>query len=139
MTPSNKITFIAPGIAVTGFMTPAKLRIVRTMGFASIINPLPQSGSVFEGMTEENLAHKARSFGMEYHKLTDQLPVSTLRDALNDVPKPAIIFSRTGRSALMLWALAMQDVIRTDEIAAAAARIGLTEIANPPSRVAQAA
>ena len=72
MTDMDKITFLVPEVAVTGFMTPKCLRIVKTMGFASVVNMMPPARSVMEDIPEKTLAHKVRSVRLEYRRLAIQ-------------------------------------------------------------------
>jgi len=131
MTDIDKVTILTPKIAVTGFMTPKCLRIIKTMGFASVINMMPQAPSVLEDIPEKNLANRVRSFGLEYRKLSvnsvfdiDADLIERFQDTVEEIPKPAVIFSRTGRRAVTLWALAMQNSLTCDELAAKARRAG---------------
>ena len=131
MTNIDKVTFLTPKIAVKGFMTPRGLRIVKAMGFASVINLMPQAASALEDIPEKDLANRVRAYGLEYRKLSvnsvfeiDEDLIERFKDTVEEVPQPTVIFSRTGRRAVTLWALAMQNAMNWDELTTKASRAG---------------
>lgn len=133
----DKVTFLTPSVAVTGFMTPKCLRIIKTLGFSSVINMMPTATSVMEDIPEKALASKVRSRGLEYRRLPvnseleiDQDLIESFKETLEEIPKPAIIFSRTGKNAVSVWACAMQNILTCEELAAIASRAGY-EISHP--------
>ena len=131
MTNMDKVTFLTSDVAVTGFMTPKCLRIVKTMGFFSVINMMPQASCVIEDIPEKSLANRVRSSGLEYRKLSvnseseiDADLIEKFKEVVAEVPKPAIIFSRTGKNAVTVWASAMQNILTCEELTAKASRAG---------------
>jgi len=127
----EKVTFLTPEIAVTGFMTPRCLRIVKTLGFSTVINMMPRSPSSLDDIVEKELAKNVRKSGLEYRKLPvssvkdiDQTMINKFSEMMDEIPKPTVIFSRTGHRAVTLWALAMQGVLTSNELDEKANRAG---------------
>ena len=131
MSKIEKITILTPEVAVTSFMTPRSLRIVKTMGFSTVINMMPLSSSVMDDVFEKGLAEKVRKFGLEYRQLPvdsakdiDQAVIDRFHETMSEVPMPAVIFSRSGQRAITLWALAMRDVLTREQLAEKVGRAG---------------
>ena len=127
----EKLTILTSEVAVTGFMTPRCLRIVKTMGFSTVINMMPPSPSTIDDIYEKGLANKVRKFKLEYRHFPisstqdiDQNMIDHFREVMAEIPKPAVIFSRSGQRAVTLWALAMQDVLTSEQLAEKASRAG---------------
>lgn len=127
---NSRLTILSPGYAVGPLLTPKTLRLLKTLGFASVINTLSED-SVLSDIHHSNLAEWVRGRGMEYRDLgvssiniiSDET-AARFRTVLAEVPRPVFIFSRSGSRATALWAAAMAGTLTATEIREATARAG---------------
>ena len=101
------------------------------MCFISVINAMPAAASAEDEETEKSLSDLVRRHNLEYRRFPiatdgsfDAGLIDSFRDLMNDVPNPAVVFSRTGRSAVSLWALANAEMLTCEQLAEKALRAG---------------
>jgi uncharacterized protein (TIGR01244 family) len=107
----NTITFITPGFAVTGELSPSDFPDLAARGFKTVINNRPDGES--EGqMPASKQEEIARQNGLEYvHVPTTQRELFTdgvigaMADAMAHRPGPILAHCKSGMRSSILWAV----------------------------------
>lgn len=111
---------LTPDLSVSPQIGPADLSDLARGGFKAIIGNRPDGEAPDQPRWEE-LAAAARQHGMQARQIPvvasqiDESDLTTFREALRDLPKPILAFCRTGTRSTMLWALADEGPLSTDE------------------------
>jgi len=97
-------------ISVTGQINKAKLLSARGQGFVSIIDLRPD-GEDEDEPDSASIEKAAALLGLQFHYVPvphGEIPeaaVEGLRQALDDSPRPVLLYCRSGRRAVRTWAL----------------------------------
>ena len=115
-----KIATFTPGVSILAQPTVAEVGELAARCFRSIITNRPEGESADQPAWED-LAAAASAHGMEAAQIPvvmgqiDRGDVAAFREALERMPTPIAAFCRTGTRAALLWALANQGNLTTDE------------------------
>ena len=141
--PHAKLTFLTPGFAVGPTPTTKTVRLIKTIGFSTIINLMPE-GTPATDPIYGGLIRRIKKLGFSYRHLGangvnrfDDRVVERMQVVLSEAPGAVFAFSGNGQRATALWAMAMRDRMDQDDILRAAQRAGhdisfLFEMVAPP-------
>ncbi|MDI1313457.1 TIGR01244 family sulfur transferase [Prosthecobacter sp.] len=119
-----KLTRITDQVFLTSQLKPGDMRFLRQQQIQTVIDMRPD-GEVTDQPSSEEIQRAAKASGMEFHYIPvphDKIPdeaVGSLQSVLRDIDKPAVLYCRTGRRAVRLYALAkasQTDGPHADEI-----------------------
>jgi uncharacterized protein (TIGR01244 family) len=115
MEPSLPAQVIADGVCVAPQLTPEDMAVAAKAGFRSIVNNRPD----FEGGPQQPMSADievaARSAGLEYRHLpvsgAHQSPqdAAAMAGLLAELPRPLLMFCRSGARSARLYALAQDS------------------------------
>lgn len=114
---------VAPQIALED------LPAIKAAGYATIINNRPD-GEAPDQPTSDEIAAQARELGLEYRYVPVVSGGLTMEDvaafgaALEETPKPALAYCRSGTRSCTVWALSQKGEAPADEIMERAAQAG---------------
>lgn len=98
------------GIGLTGAMTPEDLETVHQQGYQALVcNRRPKESPDHD---EQALGEKARALGLSWTCIPvatgeySDVDVAAFHEALETLPRPLLLFCRSGRRSIHLWALA---------------------------------
>lgn len=120
---------LAPGISVTGQVTPNAIAAAKEAGFRAIINNRPDREEPGQPSSAE-LEAAAKAAGLDYHHIPvvpgqfSDAQVDAFCDALGGCGKPALAFCKSGMRAASLWALSQAGKLTSAEILRQAAACG---------------
>jgi sulfide:quinone oxidoreductase len=106
---------IAPGVAVAGQLTPESMAAVAAAGFRAVVNNRPDGEGGPAQPPSAELEAAARAAGLEYRHLPVHPAVQTAADAgamadlLAELPRPLLMFCRTGTRSARLYQIALAD------------------------------
>lgn len=106
-----KLTLISDGVFLTSQLTPDHLRYLRRMRIFTIVDMRPD-GEAVDQPSSDDMKRAAEARGMEFHYIPvphESLPdeaVSSLRTVLEERSRSMVLYCRTGRRAVRLFALA---------------------------------
>ena len=98
------------GVGLTGAVTPADLDSVYQQGYRSMV--CNRRSSEAPEHDEQALAEKARELGIAWSCIPvatgeySNADVAAFHEALETLPRPLLVFCRSGRRSIHLWALA---------------------------------
>lgn len=104
---------IAPDVCVAPQLTPAAMAEAAAMGFRSVINNRPDFEHGPDQPTSAEIAAAAKSAGLEYRHLPVdggyQSPeeIAAMAQLLAELPRPALLFCRSGARSARLYQLAL--------------------------------
>ena len=106
--------WIAPEVATAGQLSPADIAEAAQNGFRSVVNNRPDREGGPAQPTSESIAEAASGAGVEYAFLPVQSGFQTpqeiarMRELLDTLPKPMLVFCRSGaRSSNLIRQAAM--------------------------------
>ena len=105
---------IAPDVCVTGQIGPSEMPEVARMGFRAVVNNRPDYEGGYDQPTNADIEQAARAAGLDYRYLpvsgTYQSPEDASRMAhlLRDLPRPVLLFCRSGARSTRLYMMAQQ-------------------------------
>lgn len=105
---------IAPDVCVTGQLDPDSMREVARLGFRAIVNNRPDYEGGYEQPTNADIEKAARAAGLDYRYLpvsgNYQSPedASRLAHMLRELPRPLLLFCRSGARSTRLYMMAQQ-------------------------------
>ena len=105
---------IAPDVCVTGQLEPAAMREVAQLGFRAVVNNRPDHEGGPDQPTSRDIEQAAHAAGLAYRHLpvsgAYQSPeeASQLAHLLNELPRPLLLFCRSGARSARLYMLAQQ-------------------------------
>jgi uncharacterized protein (TIGR01244 family) len=105
---------IAPDVCVAGQLTPEAMAEAAKAGFRSVVNNRPDFEYGPNQPTNEAIAAAAAAAGLSYHFLPVdpgfQTPeqIATFSKLLEELPKPMLVFCRTGNRSANLFRQATQ-------------------------------
>ena len=98
------------GIGLSGAMTPEDLEAARQQGYQALIcNRRPGESPEHD---EQALANRAQTLGLSWTCIPvatgeySDADVASFHEALETLPRPLLVFCRSGRRSIHLWALA---------------------------------
>ena len=101
-------------ISITGQITPDQVPMLAENGFKTIINNRPDMEGGPEQPTSAQIEESARNAGLDYvyqpviaGQITE-VDVRTFANHFNELPKPILMFCRTGNRSNNLYQLAKQ-------------------------------
>ena len=108
----NRISFVAPGIAVAGALTPADFAEAARQGFRAVASNRPD-GEEQGQLTARDEAVLSWRAGLVFrhvpaakHEVLDPCSVSAMADALARLPRPLLVHCKSGqRSAILVAAV----------------------------------
>jgi sulfide:quinone oxidoreductase len=108
----NKIAYITPGFAVTGFLDPADFAEAAALGFKSIVSNLPDGESARHPSTAAE-AELAAAAGLGFHHIPatkhnvlDDPVVDAMGRALSELEGPVLAHCASGLRSALAWAAA---------------------------------
>jgi sulfide:quinone oxidoreductase len=108
----NKITYLTPHFAVTGFLQPADFRKIADLGFKSVLSNLPdgESSSYLSASEEAELASSA-DLGFRHvpaikSEVFSDGVVDAVGQALADLESPVLAHCASGIRSAIAWAAA---------------------------------
>ncbi len=119
-----KLTRITDQVFVTSQLKPGNMRFLRQQQIKTVIDMRPDGESADQPPSEQ-MQRTAKEMGMEFHYIPvphERIPdeaVDSLQSVLKDNEEPALLYCRTGRRAMRLYALAkasQADGPNADEI-----------------------
>ena len=114
MKTSLPVQAIAPDVCVAPQLTPEAMSEAAQAGFRSVVNNRPDFEEGPEQPTSAQIEAAARSAGLEYRHLPVdggyQSPeqAQAMAKLLSDLPRPLLMFCRSGARSAKLYALAQQ-------------------------------
>lgn len=120
---------LASDIRISGQLTPDVIAAAKAAGIRTIINNRPDGEEPGQPASAE-LEAAARTQGLAYRHIPatpgnfSDAQADAFREALDDCPKPALAFCKSGMRAASLWALSQAGMRSTDEIVGRAASCG---------------
>lgn len=118
----DKIVYITPRFAVSGELQPEDFKILRALGFRSVINNRPD-GEAPDQLTGADEARLAASAGLDYRFIpaakldlfTDHV-VQDMRQALAELDGPILAHCKAGMRSAIAWAAASSHEQPLDEV-----------------------
>ena len=108
----NKITYLTPHFAVTGFLQPADFRKIADLGFRSVLSNLPdgESSSYLSASEEAELASSA-DLGFRHvpaikSEVFSDSVVDAVGQALAELESPVLAHCASGIRSAVAWAAA---------------------------------
>ena len=105
---------MSENVGFAGQISPEQLSQVVEKGFKSVINNRPDLEGGAEQPTSAQIEESARAIGLDYvfqpvvaGQITE-LDVRTFANHFNELPKPVLMFCRTGNRSNNLYQLAKQ-------------------------------
>ena len=108
----NRLYFLTPSIAVSGSLREADFPCLASRGFRSVLNNRPddeeacQTAASFDRTLAERAGLAYRHVPAAKHAVLDDEVVAEAAHALEDLPKPILMYCRTGQRSAILWAAA---------------------------------
>ena len=124
-----KLAVLTPNVTALAQLSADDIADLAERGYRSIIGNRPDDESDDQPAWAELEAAaaqqglEARHIPVVMGQITDE-QVAQFREALETLPKPIAVFCRTGTRAALLWALANQANLTTDERIGIAAKEG---------------
>ena len=115
-----QINRLTPDLAAGPQIAPVDVETLAALGYRSIIGNRPD-GEAPDQPTFASVEAAAREHGLETCHIPvvasqiDDQDIGTFGQALLDLPKPIFAFCRTGTRSTLLWALANNDQLTTEE------------------------
>ena len=105
---------MSENVGFAGQITPEQIKLVVEKGFKSIINNRPDMEGGSEQPTSAQIEQSARQSGLDYvyqpvvaGQITE-VDVRTFANHFNELPKPVLMFCRTGNRSNNLYQIAKQ-------------------------------
>ena len=114
MTPTLPVQAIAADVCVAPQLTPEAMAEAARLGFKSVVNNRPDFEGGPDQPTSATIAAAAQAAGLEYRHLPVaggyQSPEEAAQMArlLQELPRPLLMFCRSGARSARLFALAQQ-------------------------------
>lgn len=126
----NKITYLTPHFAVTGFLQPADFRKIADLGFRSVLSNLPdgESSSYLSASEEAELASSA-DLGFRHvpaikSEVFSDSVVDAVGQALAELESPVLAHCASGIRSAVAWAAAAARSQSADCVIAALKNAG---------------
>jgi uncharacterized protein (TIGR01244 family) len=106
-----KLTKITDQVFLTTQIKPSNMRFLRQQQIKTVIDMRPD-GEAADQPSSEQMQQAAKANRIEFHYIPvphERIPdeaVDSLQSVLKDLEEPAVLYCRTGRRALRLYALA---------------------------------
>ncbi|MEE9321709.1 MAG: hypothetical protein V3U76_14785 [Granulosicoccus sp.] len=126
-TTNRRFTILSSDYAVGPEASPMTLRMIKMLGYASVVNICDQDR---ERSTREVTASNVhedttyRQFSVDSIDNIDDTQIQHFSEILNDIPKPVFVFSENGLRATAMWAASMMGTEDWQDIKTAASRAG---------------
>ncbi|MEN9417650.1 MAG: hypothetical protein RI988_1270 [Pseudomonadota bacterium] len=105
---------IAPDVSVAGQLDAAAMREAARMGFRAVVNNRPDYEGGLDQPTSAQIEEAAQAAGLAYRHLPVSGAYQTPEDAeqmarlLRELPRPLLMFCRSGARSTRLYMLAQQ-------------------------------
>lgn len=112
--PSLPFQAVAADVCVAPQLTPAAMAEAARQGFRSVVNNRPDFEGGPDQPTSDQIESAARAAGLEYRFLPVASAYQSAEDAqamarlLEELPRPMLIFCRSGARSARLFAMAQQ-------------------------------
>lgn len=119
-------TIINADIAVGPVLTPALLRILKTLGFASVVSAACNADFAEGDHQAPQVALAVEAASLPYHDLPEDPDAASKRlaELFGVLPKPIYLFAGDEGDAAEIWATAVTGTIEEPVIRHALARVG---------------
>lgn len=131
-------TIINADIAVGPVPTLSLQRVLKTLGFASVVSAASDADFAEAGRTAGEVALAVEAANMIYRDLPEDHDAAAMRlhELIDALPKPIYLFAADEADAAGLWAAAMTGVLEESAIRHALARVGRLPVETEMSELA---
>lgn len=119
------IAFLAPGIAVTGALSPTDFAEIAAHGFRAVISNRPDGEDSGQMTRGEEAVHAWRAgLGFRHvpaakHEVLDERVIDRMEEALAGLQGPVLLHCKSGQRSAILWAAARARHAPLDAVMAA--------------------
>lgn len=135
---SPKMTIINADFTVGPVLTPARLRILKTLGFASVVSAASDAELAEAGRRPGEIKLAVEAADLRYRELPadHETAAAHLAELAETLPKPVYVFAGNKEDAAQIWAVAMTGTLEDTVIRQALARAGRLPAKPRPSGLA---